>query len=354
MKRVLLHILFWVCFWTLISYIEYLWVRTMLKDLPEIQLVFKSVLASLFYILPHIGFCYYVIYAGIPSIVRERKKVIPVVVITLLLYMADVFSVRSISHYFVTPYIYNYQVPQAITVFDIRRLFGIMIQAVFPLGIMIAIKSVSNQLQSKEREKNLIREKLTTELKLLRNQLNPHFLFNTLNNIYALTRKKSDMAPEVVMKLSELLSFMLYESGKESITINKEVEFLEDYISLERIRYNDRLTIHFYKEIDDLAQSITPLLLLPLVENAFKHGASETRFDSFITIHMSLKKGSLDFCIENSFEENKEKPGSTNIGLSSTRRQLELMYGEQSIEVSNTNNTFKVNMNVNLNSYGKI
>lgn len=354
MKRGLLHILFWICFWAFIAYIEYLWVRTMLKDLPEIQLVFKSVLASLFYILPHIGFSYYVIYAGIPSIVKQRKRMLPVIFIILVLYIADVLLVRTVSHYFVTPYIYINNVPQAIAIFDLRRLFGIMVQAVFPLGVMVAIKSVKNQLQSKEREKNLIREKLTTELKLLRNQLNPHFLFNTLNNIYALTRKKSDMAPEVVMKLSELLSFMLYEAGKESITIGKEVEFLEDYISLERIRYNDRLTINFYKEIDEISQSVTPLLLLPLVENAFKHGASETRFNSFITIRMNLRKGMLDFCIENSFEENKEKVSSTNIGLNSTRRQLELMYREQAIEVSSANNIFKVNLNVNLNSYGKV
>jgi two-component system, LytTR family, sensor kinase len=354
MKRVLLHILFWICFWLIISSIEFLWVRTMLKDLTEFQLFVKSVSASLFYILPHTGFAYYVVYAGIPAIVKNRKKMVPVVLVILLLYVADVFMVRSISHYFVTPYIYGNNVPQTIAVFDPRRLFGIMVQTVFPLGVMIAIKSVKNQLQSKEREKNLIREKLSTELKLLRNQLNPHFLFNTLNNIYALTRKKSDIAPEVVMKLSELLSFMLYESGKESITISKEVEFLEDYISLERIRYNDRLTINFNKEIDEPSQLITPLLLLPLVENAFKHGASENRFDSFIYIHIAVRKGVLDFCIKNSFEENKGKVNGASIGLNSTRRQLELMYREQTIEVSNMNNVFKVKINVNLNSYGKI
>ena len=112
----------------------------------------------------------------------------------------------------------------------------------FASGTAIIIKQVRLQLHEKEKEKNLIRQKLETELKFLRNQTHPHFLFNTLNNIYALARKKSDETPEVVMKLSKLLRFMLYESSKASIKIGDEIKILDDYIELERIRHDGRLT----------------------------------------------------------------------------------------------------------------
>lgn len=148
---------------------------------------------------------------------------------------------------------------------------------------------------------------MNTELQMLRNQINPHFLFNTLNNIYALTRKKSDKAPEVVMKLSELLSFMLYKSRVDTITLQEEIRVLEDYIELERIRYNERLTVSFTKQIDDPSQRIIPLLFLPLVENAFKHGVSESRFDSFVHIDLKLKDGFLNFSIENSVEQKRNR-----------------------------------------------
>ena len=198
-----------------------------------------------------------------------------------------------------------------------------------------------------------MKEKLETELKFLRNQVNPHFLFNTLNNIYALTRKKSDKAPEVVMKLSELLSFMLYESGKESITLAEEIKILEDYIELERIRYNERLSVEFHKDLDDTSQAIAPLLLLPLVENAFKHGVSETRFDSFVRINMELKNAQFRFHIENTMPNGKTVNGSHNIGLNNIRRQLELMYKHHEFTVKPQPTSFCVEMNINLDSYGK-
>lgn len=256
-------------------------------------------------------------------------------------------------NYLVVPYAYNNYIPQA-PIFDPRRMLVVMLYTGFASGLMIAVKSVRNQLAAKEREKNLIKEKLETELKFLRNQVNPHFLFNTLNNIYGLTRKKSDKAPEVVMKLSELLSFMLYESSKEFVTIAEEIKVLEDYIELERIRYNQRLSIQFDKEIDNQSQSISPLLLLPLVENAFKHGVSETRFDSFVRIKMTLKDANLWFSIENSIENDKTKNPNSHIGLSNIRRQLELMYKEHSIDVVAEIDIFKAVITINLNSYGKI
>src|ERR1700744_770675 len=161
------------------------------------------------------------------------------------------------------------------------------------------------------------------------------FTFFTQNSrhIYALARKKSDETADVVMKLSKLLRFMLYETKHEQIRISDEIKILDDYIELEKLRYNDRLTLSFIREIDNEGEPIAPLLLLPFVENAFKHGASESRFESFINLEMVLKDGVLEFNMENSKEENGKKVIDENIGLTSVRRQLELLYREHEVSI---------------------
>jgi LytS/YehU family sensor histidine kinase len=199
-----------------------------------------------------------------------------------------------------------------------------------------------------------LKEKLETELKFLKNQTNPHFLFNTLNNIYALARKKSDSTPDVVMKLSKMLRFMLYESGKPFITIGEETMLIEDYLDLEKIRYNERLDISFKKEIDNMHEEVSPLLLLPFVENAFKHGVSETRFNSFVNIELLLEKGVLHFDVKNSKENAGIASGDSKIGLCNVRRQLELMYRQFDLQVYDTEDSFSVSLIIQLNSHEKI
>lgn len=198
-----------------------------------------------------------------------------------------------------------------------------------------------------------MKEKLKTELKFLRNQTNPHFLFNTLNNIYALARKKSDEAPEAIMKLSKLLRFMLYDAAKPLITIGDEIKLLEDYIDLEKMRYKNKLTVDFSKQIDNEQQLIAPLLLLPFVENAFKHGTSESRFASFIHFEVKLCGGILKFWIKNTKEIDGQECTNTNIGLANVKRQLELLYDEYDIQVINEASLFIVLLTINLNSYAK-
>ena len=160
--------------------------------------------------------------------------------------------------------------------------------------------------------------------------------------------KKSEHTPDVVMKLSKLLRFMLYESKKERIPLADEIRMLEDYLELEKIRYNERLSIEFTKNIDDPSQDIAPLLLLPFIENAFKHGASETRFDSFIKIDLRLDKGVLYFFIENTKEDTGDVSVTENIGLSNVRRQLELMYSEHTLHIENKKDRFLVHLTLNL------
>jgi two-component system, LytTR family, sensor kinase len=186
-------------------------------------------------------------------------------------------------------------------------------------------------------------EKVSSELKFLKAQINPHFLFNTLNNIYALARKKSEDTPEVVLKLSNMLRYMLYETKAEKVTVEKEIQLIEDYIQIEKIRYSNRLNISFNKEIDDSKTLIAPLILLPFVENAFKHGASESRFDINIAISLQLVDNQIKFTVINTKEAHCAAI-KDSIGLGNIKRQLELTYKTHNLQIENTENHFKVTL----------
>jgi len=195
-------------------------------------------------------------------------------------------------------------------------------------------------------------EKQEAELNYLKSQTNPHFLFNTLNNIYSLARDKSDLAPESILRLSKILRFMLYETGGEYISIEKELKIISDYIALEKLRYDESLNINFNYDIEDMKQSIPPLLLIPLVENAFKHGASETRAQPFVDIHLSIKQRQLSLFVVNSTDgfpgEEKVKE---NIGLSNLRRQLELLFTDFNLSVQQGESIFTATLKINLASH---
>lgn len=205
----------------------------------------------------------------------------------------------------------------------------------------------------KQTAQKLRLEKQEAELNYLKSQTNPHFLFNTLNNIYSLSRDKSDLAPESILRLSKILRFMLYETSGEFISVEQELEIISDYIALEKMRYDDSLRLNFNQNIDDLKQPLPPLLLIPLVENAFKHGVSETSDKPVIDIDLSVNKKQLIFRIKNSTENsNDDRIVKENIGLSNLRRQLELLYKDFSLIVEKKETEFTATLKINLASHG--
>jgi two-component system LytT family sensor kinase len=353
MKRWLLHILFWICYYALFGYINVLWDRNTFANLPLVHLLKISLTASALEIIPQIIFSYYMIYRAINNIVKKKFNIIYNVLEIIIVLFLCMLMYRIMDNYITLPYIYK--APRLThPLLETMHVTVDILDIVFAFGLMLCIKSVRMQLAAKEKEKNLIKEKLETELKFLKSQTNPHFLLNTLNNIYALARKKSDDTAEVVMRLSELLRFMLYESNDKLIKLTDEIKVLEDYLELETLRYNERLTVSFEKDIDSDAYKITPLLLLPFLENAFKHGISETRFESFINITIVAKEHVLKFEIENSKDSCEQQQPAANIGLVNVKRQLELTYSDYTLNVRNNDNVFKVNLTVKLNSYAEI
>lgn len=226
---------------------------------------------------------------------------------------------------------------------------GYSVGSVFFFGI---VRHVYRYIKLKRAAQQLQIEKQAAELNYLKSQTNPHFLFNTLNNIYSLARDKSDLAPESILRLSKILRFMLYEAGGAYIAIEDELKIISDYIALEKLRYDESLRVNFNYDIEDGKQALPPLLLMPLVENAFKHGASETRNLPFVDIHLSVKKRQLIFIIKNSIEANS---GGTsikeNIGLPNLKRQLQLLYTDYDLSLQQNETVFTATLRINLASH---
>ncbi len=168
-------------------------------------------------------------------------------------------------------------------------------------------------------------QKKIAELTALKHQLNPHFLFNTLNNLYALAIKKSDETPEVIEKLSDILDYMLYRCDDTFVLLSKEIELIKNYLSLEKLRYGKRVNVNFSERIEQEVK-IAPFLLLTFIENAFKHGVAQELKEAFIIIKISADKNEIVFDIKNSNSFLKVS-NNKGIGLDNVKKQLELLYG---------------------------
>lgn len=229
----------------------------------------------------------------------------------------------------------------------VKNYVGTSLFSIFFFGVGIhrhdyrKLKSVAQQLRIEKQE---------AELNYLKSQTNPHFLFNTLNNIYSLARDKSDLAPESLLRLSKILRFMLHEASGEYIAVEQELKVISDYIALEQLRYDASLRVNFNYDVEDMKQAVPPLLMMPLVENAFKHGASETRLQPFVDIHLAIKNRTLTFIVKNSADEFSVDPRE-NIGLSNLRRQLGLLYNDSKLSVSYEQGVFTAALKINLASH---
>ena len=210
-----------------------------------------------------------------------------------------------------------------------------------PAVLLLMAQFYKNQ----QRLLKLNEQKKTAELTALKHQLNPHFLFNTLNNLYSLALKKSDQTPDVIEKLADILDYMLYRCNDTFVSLQKEIELINNYLSLEKVRYGKRVQILFENNIKKDV-NIAPLLLLTFIENAFKHGVSQELNEALIEININLENNNIIFNIKNSKPnaslENKEE---NRIGLKNVKKQLELVYPNNYIlDIKNAKETYEVTL----------
>lgn len=342
--KIIYHLIFWIAYVLFKSYLQFDFER----DTITASRLFTVIAAQLSLLLVKVPMVYALFFVVDKYLTREwplAKAVIAsgaVLLVALALFL-------PVKQYIMYRAIYGVPATMKQTL-GITSILSSLFILLFVSSIAIAIRMIRYSIRQRAIQQEMARAKLEAELQFLKAQINPHFLFNTLNNIYALARKKSDDTAEVVMKLSQLFRFILFEAQKPSITLAEEIQVLRDYIELERIRYSERLGFEFREDIDDRSQPIAPLVLLPFVENAFKHGAGESRFDTFIHLNLKVHNGQLYFTCVNSKSQGNGAVSPTQIGLNNIRRQLELVYPDHTLHIENTGTEFRVEMHLDLAS----
>jgi len=214
--------------------------------------------------------------------------------------------------------------------------------------LIMVLKLLKNWYDEEQSKKQLMQVNLETELKFLKSQINPHFLFNSLNNLYALTLKKSDDAPEVVLRLSNILRYVLYETGEGEVPLQKEIQYIKDYIDLEKIRLGNRVDIRFESEGDTSNKVIEPMLFLTFVENSFKHGAAAAIEKGWVDIRLNATVDKIQFKISNSVNATSPAELASNpggIGLENLQKRLNLLYpGKYTLDLIESDSSFTVDL----------
>lgn len=354
MSRLRNHLLFWTLYVVFKTYLN------ISSDSTQFSSAFDhewSYYLNLLYVqfsilgvkVPLVYSCFYVL----DRYLHQQWRIGKAILGFAFLFSLGVVFMTLLNHLFILPVILRYT-GETLPLFAISSLLYHFFNLAFVVGVAISLRLMRRQYRSSLNELMLQKEKTEAELKYLKGQINPHFLFNTLNNIYSLARKNAPETAESVLKLSKLMRFMLYHTSHQTILVSDELTLIDDYIALERLRYTDRLRITFTKSLDDPHQRIAPLLLIHFVENAFKHGASESRKESFITIDIAIKNGVLNASVLNS--KSTGLPQNTEpIGMENIKRQLELIYPAHQLIIANTSETFQVNLTIPLtHSYANL
>lgn len=339
LKRILTHCMFWLVF-LIIHFVTKSFDYKKYDDLVYIFLAETIIQAIGAYVL---------IYFLIPKLLIQKKYALFALLFSIWLYL--IFAMLITFKYFYLeprfPLYYSEWDKCPDTLVDrlssFRLFFTKTIWLFFPASVIGLVRFYKNQQHLSKVEE----EKKSMELKTLKNQLNPHFLFNTLNNLYTLALKKDDKAPEVIAKLSEILDFVLYRCNEDYVSVEKEITLIENYIALEKLRYNeDRLDILFTKNIE-VSNKISPLIILTFIENAFKHGVINETQKATIRLSLKSKAQHIVFSIENTKPQNEtaKRSDKSQIGLENVRKQLNLLYPQKhSLEIIEDQKKFFVKL----------
>jgi len=334
-ERVLRHVIYWMA-WLVFFAVTYANI--------EGESIFRWASLEFYFLLPKLFVTYCTIYWLIPKFFLKKDKtrfslyfILTVLIGGFVMWLIEV------------PYCYDSSFLE--NVFSIK-IFLKFKDLIYVAAIPIAIKLAQENFKQQQLAEKIKQQSLQSELLLLKNQLHPHFLFNTLNNLYSLTLYNDKAASKVVLRLSELLSYMLYECNSEYIKLGKEIEHLNNYIELEKIRFNDRIKVETVINGDFDHKNIAPLLLLPFIENAFKHGVSSHTEKAWIKILLKKDNEQLIYKVENSLpnkslEKDKRHSISHGIGLKNIKKRLQVLYPDHKLEISE-NGTYKATLQIPL------
>ena len=361
--RIRRHLLFWLawCIYYMASFmIPTHWIpawnlRGPMTHVEQYGVGFASlrILSSaLLVTLVHALLVYGILYFILPRYLSKDKNWI-VTTVLLLLHICVIAFINYFnfvfSFYFSTRsgYFTSFPSMEFIVPVWIRH---ILINYPTVLGLALAIKLLKNWYLKQLETVHLTREKINAELQLLKAQVHPHFLFNTLNNIYSFILNGSPQAPEMIKKLSSLLNYILHECDRNLVPLKKELSLLQDYIALEKIRYGDKLSMNVHVQGDAKGKMISPLLLIPFVENSFKHGTSRMLTHPWVKLDIIIDDHSLDFKISNNKPAQRNEPAmKKGIGLNNVKKRLQILYpGTHSLFITENEMSYDVALRITL------
>ena len=341
-SKKLWHLLFWVVL--MVYYMSASWPYEDNKMFLLERVVIKTILQVLV--------AYAILKILIPHILNRKHKVLFVVSNVVILYLIYLAFVASRCFYLLPKYpeVYSIRPPLVFKerALDFFAFFGTITDFIFPIVVLILFEYYKKQKEIS----SLLEKQRTAELNVLKNQLNPHFLFNTLNNLYTLALKKSDKTPEVIAKLSEILDYILYQCKSDEVPLSNEIQLLNNYIGLEKVRYGKRVDIDFKHDISCNVK-IAPLLLLTFLENAFKHGVSQELNTAKINMTLEVRDNKIYFNIENTKPKQvqvDELRLQEGIGLKNIKKQLDILYGKNyDLVITNEDQSYSVVLKINSN-----
>lgn len=343
--RISTHILFWILIFIMF------FSKNTSSNPEELKI---DLLYTIYYEIFSIIGAYFLSYRILPRLMTSQKHnwvwaelIFGSYVVCVIARLTMVYVLEPITR---TPPFGQEPVAEILT--DLPTLFASYFLHILSLSVFfIFIKLIKDQYIIQKRSLLLEKQKAETELKILKAQLNPHFLFNTLNNIYSLSVTNSPITSQSIAVLSEILDCILYRCSSTYVPLSQEINLLENYISLEKLRYDDRLSVVFNHEMDHNGE-IAPLILLSLVENAFKHGAGEDIGSApKIEIDLKLQNDNFNFTIRNTISKVESETESGKIGLSNIVQQLDKIYPENyTFNVTKTDYDFTAQLKINLAS----
>lgn len=222
---------------------------------------------------------------------------------------------------------------------------------IIPLVLSTAFRIIEMNIKAQRRQREMEHENIRSELSLLRSQVSPHFMFNVLNTLVALIRQRSEQLEPIVVELSSLMRYMLYESDEEKVSLETEIEYLKSYIDIQKLRFGNKVAIHVECPQELPALMLEPMLLIPLVENAFKHGVNVIR-DPALHINLQLNGGELELVVANRYKEpaySDQEKRNSGIGLANLKRRLNILYPKaHELQLTKEEDWFRAHLRINL------
>lgn len=342
------HFLFWGCWW-LSQAILYSFVPGLIQ-LTWVQRLQISGIDAMAFMPPHIFLGYSLMYFVIPRFVVKGKYMATALLVPLLFLATGAFS-AAISVYGINQlrsFLIGIPCPMAGNTFFMSLMGGLR-GGITIGGVAAAIKLMKYWYVKQARNLELQKENIASQLQLLKAQVHPHFLFNTLNNVYAHAQVGSSSAPTLIAGLSDMLRYMLYECDTPLVPLDKELKMVQDYVLLERVRYGNKLDVNIQVTGNTKDARIAPLLLLPFIENCFKHGASQMIEQPWVSLQITIEGDWMRMKLLNGKAPGVKVSPEGGIGIANVMKRLEYMYPERhQLVINNEEEVFIVNLRIQL------